>query len=177
MLSNAVATIVAAPFRGKTLIQQSKTALMKRFTHLHELAALVGQEVATSDWITVDQARIDLFAQATGDHQWIHVDPVRAAQGPFGATVAHGFLTLSLLPQLAESAIAIDDVRMGINYGLNKVRFTSPVKSGERLRAVFVLKAFEPLPGGAQLTMTVTMSTEGSDKPACVAEAVSRRYT
>ena len=150
---------------------------MKHYPRLQDLAALVGSEIGVSDWITIDQARIDLFAEATGDHQWIHVDPVRAAQGPFGATVAHGFLTLSLLPELAQNALAIDDVRMGINYGLNKVRFPGPVKSGSRLRGRFRLLAFEPLPGGAQLTFEVTMEVEGSSKPVCVAESVSRRYT
>ena len=150
---------------------------MKHYPRLQDLAALVGSEIGVSDWITVDQSRIDLFAEATGDHQWIHVDPVRAAQGPYGATVAHGFLTLSLLPELAQNALAIDDVRMGINYGLNKVRFPGPVKSGSRLRGRFRLLAFEPLPGGAQLTFEVTMEVEGSSKPVCVAESVSRRYT
>ena len=150
---------------------------MKHYPRLQDLAALVGSEIGVSDWITIDQARIDLFAEATGDHQWIHVDPVRAAQGPYGATVAHGFLTLSLLPELAQNALAIDDVRMGINYGLNKVRFPGPVKSGSRLRGRFRLLAFEPLPGGAQLTFEVTMEVEGSSKPVCVAESVSRRYT
>ena len=149
---------------------------MHRYTHLADLQALVGLEIALSDWLRVDQARIDQFAQATGDHQWIHVDPGRAAAGPFGATVAHGFLTLSLLPLFAEQGLAIDDVRMGINYGLNKVRFMAPVRVGSRLRARFVLLEWQPLEGGAQLTMQVTIELEGSAKPACVAEAVSRRY-
>ena len=149
---------------------------MTRFPHLADLQALVGQEIALSDWLRVDQARIDQFAQATGDHQWIHVDPGRAAAGPFGATVAHGFLTLSLLPLFAEQGLAIDDVRMGINYGLNKVRFMAPVRVGSHLRARFVLLEWQPLEGGAQLTMQVTIELEGSAKPACVAEAVSRRY-
>ncbi len=130
---------------------------MKHYAHLQDLAALVGTEVGLSDWLTVDQARIDLFAQATGDHQWIHVDPERAAKGPYGSTVAHGYLTLSLLPGLSQSTFVVDDVRMGINYGLNKVRFPAPVKSGARLRGRFKLVAFEPLPGGAQLTLEVTM--------------------
>ncbi len=150
---------------------------MTRFPHLADLQALVGQELALSDWLRVDQARIDQFAQATGDHQWIHVDPVRAAAGPFGATVAHGFLTLSLLPKLFEIGFAVDDVKMGINYGLNRVRFAAPVRVGSRLRARFKLLSFEPLEGGAQLTIAVTIELEGSDKPACVAETVTRRYT
>jgi acyl dehydratase len=150
---------------------------MRTFEHLAELQALVGQEVAVSDWITVDQQRIDRFADATGDRQWIHVDPVRAAAGPFGATVAHGFLTLSLLPELSASAIDVRDTRMGVNYGLNRVRFPAPVPSGSRLRGRFRLLAYEPIAGGAQLTMEVTMVRQGSDKPVCVAESVARRYT
>jgi acyl dehydratase len=149
---------------------------MRSFEHLAELQSLVGQQIALSDWITVDQQRIDRFADATGDHQWIHVDPVRAAAGPFGATVAHGFLTLSLLPELSASAIEIRDTRMGVNYGLNRVRFPAPVPSGSRLRGRFRLLAFEPIEGGAQLTMQVTMEREGGDKPVCVAESVARRY-
>jgi acyl dehydratase len=149
---------------------------MRTFEHLAELQALVGQEVAVSDWITVDQQRIDRFADATGDRQWIHVDPVRAAAGPFGATVAHGFLTLSLLPELSASAIDVRDTRMGVNYGLNRVRFPAPVPSGSRLRGRFRLLAFEPIEGGAQLVMQVTMEREGGDKPVCVAESLIRGF-
>lgn len=149
---------------------------MTHFPHLANLQSRVGEELAVSDWITIEQARIDQFAEATGDHQWIHVDAARAAAGPFGATVAHGFLTLSLLPQLFESGFAIDDVKMGINYGLNRVRFPAPVHVGSRLRGRFRLAAYEPLQGGAQLTVAVTIEMEGSNKPACVAETVSRRY-
>jgi acyl dehydratase len=147
--------------------------------HIPTLASLqqrVGEHLATSEWVLIDQQRIDLFAQATGDHQWIHVDAERAAKGPFGTTIAHGFLTLSLLPELADRAMAIDDVKMGVNYGLNRVRFTSPVPVDSRVRAQLKLKAYEPIEGGAQLTMEVTIEREGGDKPACVAEAVSRRY-
>lgn len=150
---------------------------MKHYDTLASLQPLVGQDIGTSDWVTVDQARIDQFAQATGDHQWIHVDPVRAAAGPFGTTVAHGFLTLSLVPLLFDSGFAIADVKMGVNYGLNRVRFTAPVPAGGRVRGQFKLLAYEPLPGGAQLTVQVTIELEGSPKPACVAETVSRRYT
>ncbi len=150
--------------------------MVRRYAHLADLQALTGQEIGTSDWLTIDQARIDLFAQATGDHQWIHTDPARAAAGPFGATVAHGFLTLSLLATLFESGFAIDDVRMGVNYGLNRVRFMAPVRVGSRLRGRFRLLAYEPLEGGAQLVTEATIELEGSDKPACVAESVSRRY-
>jgi acyl dehydratase len=149
---------------------------MRSFATLEEFGALLGQTVATSDWITVTQERIDEFARATGDHQWIHVDPVKAAAGPFGSTIAHGFLTLSLLPVMAESAIEFADVRMGVNYGLNKVRFPAPVPVGSRLRGHFKLTAFEPIEGGAQITMEVTMEREGSTKPVCVAESLSRRY-
>jgi len=149
---------------------------MKHYAHLADLQALVGHEIGSSDWLPVEQSRIDLFAQATGDHQWIHTDPVRAAAGPFGATVAHGYLTLSLLPLLFESGFAIDDVRMGVNYGLNRVRFAAPVRAGSRLRGQFKLLSFEPLDGGAQLTVQATLEVEGAAKPACVAETVSRRY-
>ncbi len=150
---------------------------MRTFAHLAELAALEGRDVGASDWIAIDQARIDQFAQATGDRQWIHVDPVRAAAGPFGTTVAHGFLTLSLLPELAANAFAIADVRMGLNYGLDRVRFPSPVPVGSRLRAVCVLRRFEAIEGGAQLTLVVTVEREGGTKPACVAEWVTRHFT
>ena len=149
---------------------------MKRH-RLGELAALQGQELGTSDWVAIDQSRIDLFAQATGDHQWIHVDPARAAAGPFGTTVAHGFLTLSLLSELSAAAFEIADVRMGLNYGLDRVRFPSPVPVGSRLRAVCVLDRLEPIDGGAQLTLTVTIEREGGAKPACVATWVTRHLT
>ena len=147
-----------------------------RFARLADLAARVGQELGTSAWVAIEQSRIDQFAEATGDHQWIHIDPVRAAAGPFGAPIAHGFLTLSLLPMLFEGGFAIDDVRMGVNYGLNRVRFVSPVKVGSRVRGRFRLLSYEPLEGGAQLTVEATIELEGSAKPACVAETVSRRY-
>ena len=149
---------------------------MRSFDKLTDLQALVGQPIGDSDWITVDQHRIDLFAQATGDQQWIHVDPVRAAAGPFGTPIAHGFLTLSLLPEMFASAFEVRDTRMGVNYGLNRVRFPAPVPVGSRLRGTFVLKAYEPLEGGAQVTVEVTMLREGSAKPVCVAESIARRY-
>ena len=150
---------------------------MKRFAKLSNLAALVGQELAHSDVLLVDQARIDAFAEATEDRQWIHVDTARAASGPFGATIAHGFLTLSLLPPLMYSAFAIDDVRMGVNYGVNRVRFPAPVPVGSRVQARFKLLAFKPIDGGAQLTIEATMQREGHDKPVCVVEQVVRQYT
>ena len=149
---------------------------MRSFETLGGLQALVGQDIGVSDWMRIEQARVDEFARATGDHQWIHTDPARAAAGPFGATIAHGFLTLSLVPMLLDQAFRIDDVRMGVNYGLNRVRFTAPVRVGSRVRGAFKLLAFEPLEGGAQLTIGATIELEGSAKPACVAETVSRRY-
>lgn len=149
---------------------------MKRFATLAELQSLAGQPLGVSEWITVDQRRIDLFADATGDHQWIHVDAERAKAGPFGTTVAHGFLTLSLLPQMSATAFEVEDARMGVNYGLNRVRFMSPVPAGSRLRGHFKLLSFEPIPGGAQMAIEVTMELEGSAKPACVAESIVRRF-
>jgi acyl dehydratase len=147
------------------------------FPTLAGMQARVGQQLATSPWVTVDQQRINLFAEATGDHQWIHVDVERAKAGPYGAPIAHGFLTLSLLPELAASAMCIDDVKMSINYGLNRVRFTGPVPAGSRVRGVLRLKAYEPIEGGAQLTTEVTIEREGAERPVCVAEAVARRFT
>lgn len=149
---------------------------MRSFEKGADLQALVGQHIADSDWITIDQARVNMFADATGDHQWIHVDPVRAAAGPFGAPIAHGFLTLSLLPEMSANAFEVRDTRMGVNYGLNKVRFPAPVPVGSRLRGRFKLVSYEPIEGGAQITMEVTMEREGSAKPVCIAESVARRY-
>jgi acyl dehydratase len=150
---------------------------MTRYPRLDDMAARIGQEIGMSDWITVTQERIDAFARATGDHQWIHVDPARAAAGPFGTTIAHGFLTLSLLPEMGESAFAIDDTKMGVNYGLNRVRFPAPVPVDSRLRGHFKLLAAEPIDGGWQMTVEVTMEREGSSKPVCVAESLVRRFT
>jgi len=150
---------------------------MTTYPHLADLAALVGQPLGSSDWVGIDQERINRFAEATGDHQWIHVDIERAKAGPFGAPIAHGFLTLSLLPMLFESGFAVADVKMGVNYGMNRVRFINPVKVGSRLRAHFKLMSYEPLEGGAQLTVEATIEIEGQAKPACVAESVSRRFT
>ena len=150
---------------------------MRTFQTIAELTACIGQDVAVSDWTTITQQQVNLFADATGDHQWIHVDPEKAAAGPFGAPIAHGFLTLSLLPQFFESSFAIAGSRMGVNYGLNKVRFTAPVPVGSRLRARMKLLASEPIAeGGVQMTWEVTVEKEGSDKPVCVAESLVRRY-
>lgn len=150
---------------------------MKRFARLADLAALVGQELAQSDAVLIDQDRIDGFAAHTEDRQWIHVDHAKAAQGPFGTTIAHGFLTLSLLPHLMERSMAIDDVRMGINYGVNRVRFPAPVPSGSRVQATFKLLSFEPIEGGAQLVIEANFLREGHGKPVCVVEQVVRQYT
>ena len=149
---------------------------MKHFARLEDLAALVGQALATSDWIAIEQARIDAFAEATQDRQWIHVDPARAAVGPFGVPIAHCFLTLSLMPALLASAFAIDDVRMSVNYGVNRVRFPAPVPVGSRLRAHCRLIGFKPIPGGAQLTLEASVEREGGAKPVCVAELVTRKH-
>jgi acyl dehydratase len=150
---------------------------MKTFETLADLSALVGQEVAVSDWITVTQEQVNLFAQATGDHQWIHVDPEKARAGPFGAPIAHGFLTLSMLPKFFETSMHIVQVRMGVNYGLNKVRFTAPVPVGSRLRARMTLLKSEPVDqGGVQMTWLVAVEREGAVKPVCVAESLARHY-
>jgi acyl dehydratase len=151
------------------------------FTSADELRAAVGEELGTSDWLEIDQKRIDLFAEATGDHQWIHTDPERAAEGPFGSTIAHGYLTLSLLPLLVPQVLAVQGVRMGVNYGTNKVRFPSPVPVGSRLRAGARINEVTEVPapgggGGVQLTTLVTIEREDGDKPVCVAEIVSRYY-
>ena len=150
---------------------------MKTFQTLSDLAACVGQEVAVSDWLTITQSQVNQFAEATGDHQWIHVDPVKAKSGPFGGPIAHGFLTLSLLPKFFESSFEIVQSRMGVNYGLNKVRFTAPVPVGSRLRARMTLLASEPIDnGGIQMVWQVRVEREGADKPVCVAESLVRRY-
>ena len=150
---------------------------MKTFQTLSEIASLVGQEIAVSDWITITQEQVNQFAQATGDHQWIHVDVDKAKAGPFGGPIAHGFLTLSLLPRFFESSFEIVQSRMGVNYGLNKVRFMAPVPVGSRLRARMKLLACAPIENdGVQMTWEVTIEREGHGKPVCVAESLSRRY-
>jgi len=149
---------------------------MKLALQLRDLASRVGQEVAVSPWLEIAQDRIDLFAKATEDFQWIHVDQERAKQSPFGGTVAHGFLTLSMLPKLTESAFEITDRKMGVNYGLNKVRFTAPVPAGARIRGRFTLAKLEPIDGGVQTTWSVVVERDGGDKPVMVAESISRHY-
>lgn len=151
---------------------------MRVIASLAELKNLIGQEIAVSDWLTITQERVQQFAEATGDHQWIHLDVERSrAESPYGGTIAHGFLTLSLLPMLMASSLQMSDVKMGVNYGLNKVRFPAPVPVGSRLRARIVLVSVEDIAGGAQLIWQVTIEREGSDKPVCVAESITRRYT
>ncbi|MER8096649.1 MaoC family dehydratase [Streptomyces goshikiensis] len=146
------------------------------FTSADELSAGVGAPLGPSGWLEVDQKRIDLFADATGDHQWIHVDPERAASGPFGSTIAHGYLTLSLLPSLVPQIMRVEGMKMGINYGVNKVRFPAPVPVGSRLRATAVITEVTQAGGGVQVAATVTVECEGAAKPVCVAESVSRYY-
>ena len=150
---------------------------MKTIQTLAEMPTLIGQEVVVSDWVTITQEQVNLFAEATGDHQWIHVDVERAKAGPFGAPIAHGFLTLSLLPRFFESSLTIAETRMGVNYGLNKVRFVSPVPVGSRLRARMKLLACDPIDkNGMQMTWEVTTEREGGSKPVCVAESIARHY-
>jgi acyl dehydratase len=150
----------------------------KRIENLTELQSLTGQEVAVGDWFEVTQERINLFAEATEDRQWIHTEPERAArESPFETTIAHGFLTLSLMSELMMRAVSVGGLRMGINYGLNRVRFISPVPAGARIRGRFVLTAVEEIKGGVQATWGATIEREGGDKPACVAEWLVRYYT
>ena len=150
--------------------------LAKVVCRIEELRKLVGKEVAVTDWFTVSQERIDAFAGATEDHQWIHVDRKRAAEeSPYGTTVAHGFLSLSLLPYLLGQAIEIQGMRLGINYGLNRVRFTGPLPAGSRVRARFRLDAVEDIPKGVQTTWNVTLEREGEAKPVLVAEWITCR--
>ena len=150
---------------------------MRNFETLQELAALAGQPISTSDWVSITQEQINQFAQATGDHQGIHIDEQRAKAGPFGAPIAHGFLTLSLIPLFFASAIHIAQTRMGVNYGLNRVRFTGPVPVGSRVRAsIKLLRADAVENGGFQFTWEVSTEREGVAKPVCVAESISRLY-
>ncbi len=150
---------------------------MRVFHTLQDLAACVGQPVATSDWVTITQAQINQFAQATGDQQWIHVDVERATAGPFGAPIAHGFLTLSLIPVFLESALRVEQSGLVVNYGLNKVRFIAPVRVNSRLRAQFALAQVDNIDqGGVQLTWDVTLECEGASKPVCAAQSLVRLY-
>ncbi len=144
---------------------------------LRELEGREGEEIGVSPWLEITQERVDTFARAIDDFQWIHVDPERAAKSQFGGTIAHGFLTLSILSHLAERTFSFSDRRMGINYGLNRVRFTSPVKTGARVRARFTLNRLDKLEGdGVQVLWNVTMEAEGQQKPVLVAEWIGRHY-
>jgi acyl dehydratase len=150
---------------------------MKTFETLADLAACVGQEVAVSDWIGITQEQVNQFAHATGDHQWIHVDEEKARNGPFGGTIAHGFLTLSLVPIFFTSSYEVRQSRMGVNYGLNKVRFTAPVPVGSRLRGRLTLLSTDNIEqGGLQMTWSVVVEREGAERPVCVAESLVRLY-
>jgi acyl dehydratase len=147
-----------------------------KFDSAQSLSDAVGKTIGPGPWREVAQSRVDAFADATDDHQWIHVDPSRAAAGPFGGTIAHGYLTLSLLPSLVGELYRVSGARMGVNYGLNKVRFPAPVPVGSRIRASLVLQSVEPVDGGVQTVSRVTVETEGGGKPVCVAETVARVY-
>jgi acyl dehydratase len=147
------------------------------FESTEEFSKAVGEHLGYSEWHTVTQEQISAFADATGDHQWIHLDAERAAAGPFKTTIAHGYLTLSLIPMLASQVSRVQGVRMGVNYGLNKVRFPAAVPSGSRVRAGVRVKSVEVIEGGAQIVNEVIIEMEGGDKPCCVAETVARYYT
>lgn len=148
-----------------------------RFAGMEDAKGCVGQEIGVSDWMLIDQDRVNGFAQVTGDQQWIHVDVERARrESPFGGPIVHGYLTLSLLAKFAQECIAVEGIKLAVNYGLNRVRFAAPVSVGSRVRAKFVLGGLEDIPGGAQLVWQAVIEIEGGDKPACVAEMVTRWY-
>ncbi|MFZ3556398.1 MaoC family dehydratase [Streptomyces sp. BH055] len=146
------------------------------FKDVDDLKGAVGEQLGYSDWVEIEQSRIDKFADATGDHQWIHVDPERAKEGPFRTTIAHGYLTLSLLPLFGPQLMKVEGMKMGVNYGTNKVRFPAPVPVGSRLRATAKVTNVEDVAGGVQVTVAFSVEREGGDKPVCVAESVSRYY-
>jgi acyl dehydratase len=146
---------------------------MRRFADIDELRAAVGQVLGESEWLTVSQEIIDLFAEATGDHQWIHVDRERAKASPFGTTIAHGFLTLSLIPQMVYRIYGVDKIEAGLNYGCNKVRFITPVPSGSRIRTRLKLLSVENTDRGVRITSEATVELEGAERPACTAELVA----
>ena len=151
--------------------------MTKSSMSVRSLESRVGQECGVSPWVEIPQSKIDQFAEATGDFQWIHVDQERAKKSPFGGTIAHGFLTLSMLPKLSESTFEFSDRKMGVNYGLNKVRFTSPVPAGAKIRGRFTLARYENIEGnGVQTTWSVIIEREGGAKPVCVAETIARHY-
>ncbi|WP_461033407.1 MaoC family dehydratase [Streptomyces mayteni] len=146
----------------------------RTFASPDALLAAVGEELGPGEWLTVEQRAIDLFAEATGDHQWIHTDRERAAAGPFGSTIAHGYLTLALLPVLVPGLLRVAGVRLALNYGVNRVRFPAPLPAGCRVRATARIAAVAEVPGGTQLTLAAAIHREGSEKPVCVAETVTR---
>lgn len=147
---------------------------MKVFNDLNEFAAAQGGQLGPTEWMEISQDRVNLFADATDDHQWIHIDPQRAADGPFGGTIAHGLLTLSLLPHFSHQLYRVDGIKLAVNYGYNKVRFITPVKVGARIRARGEVTAINKLEGAVQATTTITVEIEGSEKPAAVAESIIR---
>jgi acyl dehydratase len=147
---------------------------MKTFANLDEFSSAAGTQLGPTEWTTIDQERVNLFADATDDHQWIHIDPERAAGGPFGGTIAHGLLTLSLLPRFLHQLYGVDNVAMAINYGFNKVRFISPVPVGRRVRACALISEVTPLESAVQATLVTTFEVEGSEKPAAVIESIAR---
>ncbi len=148
-----------------------------RFAGISDAKSKIGQEIGVSEWMLIDQARVNGFAEVTGDHQWIHVDVERAKrESPFGGPIAHGYLTVSLLAKFAGECIAVDGIKLAVNYGLNRVRFASPVKVGSRVRARFVLAAVDDIAGGAQMTWQATVEIDGGEKPACIAEMLTRWY-
>lgn len=147
---------------------------MKRFSGLDEFVAAQGSQLGPTEWLEVTQDRVNLFADATDDHQWIHVDPERAAAGPFGQTIAHGLLTLSLLPHFMQQLYRVDNIAMAINYGYNKVRFITPVKVGAKIRARAEITKVDQLDNAVQATVTTTVEIDGSEKPAAVAESIVR---
>jgi len=146
-------------------------------TGLDEIKSYVGKELGVSDWLPVTQEKIDQFAEVTGDDQWIHVDPERAKQSPFGGTIAHGYYTLSLAPRFSYDMFKLDGFAFGVNYGLNRVRFPAPMPTGGKVRMRARLKEVEDIPGGAQITTELSFEREGGDKPVCVAESLARVYT
>jgi acyl dehydratase len=152
-------------------------ARMITLSGIDDIKARVGQELGVSDWVEVTQDDIDKFADATGDHQWIHVDVERAKDTPFGGTIAHGFYTLSLVPRLANELYTVENVAFALNYGANRVRFPSPLKVGSKVRMRVAISSVEDVPGGIQLATTCTFETEGGDKPVCVAETLTRVFS
>ena len=148
--------------------------MVKKFSGLDEFVAAQGSQLGPTDWLEVTQERVNLFADATDDHQWIHVDPERAANGPFGGTIAHGLLTLSLLPHFTHQLYTVDNIAMAVNYGYNNVRFITPVRVGSKIRARAEIAKVDQLDGAVQATVPVTVEIEGSDKPAAVAESIVR---